>query len=144
MEPFYPLHAYVCGRCFLVQLQEFVSPGEIFTEYAYFSSYSTSWVEHARRYAEMMIGRLGLGPASKVMEIATNDGYLLQHFVAHGIPVLGNEPAANVAKVAIEKGVPHSAVFRTQTALRSQPTGGQWLSTTCWRMCPTSTTSSVA
>jgi len=105
MEPFYPLHAYVCGQCFLVQLQEFVTPGEIFTEYAYFSSYSTSWVEHARRYAEMMIARFRLGRASKVMEIASNDGYLLQHFVAHGVPVLGIEPAANVAKVAIEKGV---------------------------------------
>ncbi len=105
MEPFYPLHAYVCGQCFLVQLQEFVTPDEIFTEYAYFSSYSTSWVEHARRYAEMMIARFRLGPTSKVMEIASNDGYLLQHFVARGVPVLGIEPAANVAKVAIEKGV---------------------------------------
>ncbi len=105
MEPFYPLHAYVCGQCFLVQLQEFVTPAEIFTEYAYFSSYSPSWVEHARRYTEMMIARFRLGPASKVMEIASNDGYLLQHFVARGVPVLGIEPAANVAKVAIEKGV---------------------------------------
>jgi hypothetical protein len=111
MEPFYPLHAFVCGRCFLVQLQEFVSPGEIFTEYAYFSSYSTSWVQHARRYADMMISRLGLGAASKVMEIASNDGYLLQHFVARGIPVLGIEPAANVAKVAIEKGIPSVVRF---------------------------------
>jgi SAM-dependent methyltransferase len=111
MEPFYPLHAYVCGHCFLVQLQEFVTPDEIFTEYAYFSSYSTSWVEHARRYAEMMIARFRLGPASKVMEIASNDGYLLQHFVARGVPVLGIEPAANVAKVAIEKGVPSIVRF---------------------------------
>jgi hypothetical protein len=111
MEPFYPLHAYVCGRCFLVQLQEFVTPAEIFTEYAYFSSYSTSWVEHARRYAEMMIQRFKLGPASKVMEIASNDGYLLQHFVARGVPALGIEPAANVAKVAIEKGVPSTVRF---------------------------------
>jgi len=111
MEPFYPLHAYVCGKCFLVQLQEFVTPGEIFTEYAYFSSYSTSWVEHARRYAEMMIARFKLGPASKVMEIASNDGYLLQHFVARSVPVLGIEPAANVAKVAIEKGVPSTVRF---------------------------------
>jgi hypothetical protein len=111
MEPFYPLHAYVCGQCFLVQLQEFVTPSEIFTEYAYFSSYSTSWVEHARRYTEMMIARFGLGPASKVMEIASNDGYLLQHFVARGVPVLGIEPAANVAKVAIDKGVPSTVRF---------------------------------
>ena len=111
MEPFYPLHAYVCGQCFLVQLQEFVTPDEIFTEYAYFSSYSTSWVEHARRYVEMMIPRCGLASTSKVMEIASNDGYLLQHFVARGVPVLGIEPAANVAKVAIEKGVPSVVRF---------------------------------
>jgi SAM-dependent methyltransferase len=111
MEPFYPLHAYVCKRCFLVQLQEFVTPSEIFTEYAYFSSYSTSWVDHARRYAGMMIDRFKLGALSKVMEIASNDGYLLQHFVARGIQVLGIEPAANVAKVAVEKGVPSTVRF---------------------------------
>jgi len=111
MEPFYPLHAYVCGQCFLVQLQEFVTPDQIFTEYAYFSSYSTSWVEHARRYAEMMIARFRLGPTSRVMEIASNDGYLLQHFAARGVPVLGIEPAANVAKVAIEKGIPSIVRF---------------------------------
>jgi hypothetical protein len=111
MEPFYPLHAYVCERCFLVQLQEFVAPSEIFTEYAYFSSYSTSWVEHARRYVEMITARLKLGSTSKVIEIASNDGYLLQHFVARGVPVLGIEPAANVAKVAIEKGVPSVVRF---------------------------------
>jgi hypothetical protein len=110
-EPFYPLHVYVCDRCFLVQLQEFVSPAEIFSEYAYFSSYSSSWVEHARRYAEAMIERLNLGPFSKVMEIASNDGYLLQHFVARRIPVLGIEPAANVAKAAIERGVPTTVCF---------------------------------
>ncbi len=111
MEPFYPLHAYVCDQCFLVQLQEFVTPQHIFGEYAYFSSYSTSWVEHARRYSEMAISRFGLGPNSKVMEIASNDGYLLQHFVAAKIPVLGIEPAANVAKVAIDKGVPSTVRF---------------------------------
>jgi hypothetical protein len=111
MEPFYPLHAYVCGRCFLVQLQEFVSPDDIFTEYAYFSSYSSSWVEHARRYAEMMTARFQLGPTSKVIEIASNDGYLLQHFVSRGIPVLGIEPAANVAKVAVDKGIPSVTRF---------------------------------
>lgn len=111
MEPFYPLHAYVCDKCMLVQLQEFVSPRHIFTEYAYFSSYSTSWVEHARRYAEMAIERFVLGPNSKVMEIASNDGYLLQHFLARDVPVLGIEPAANVAKVAIEKGVPTTVRF---------------------------------
>ena len=111
MEPFYPLHAYVCGSCYLVQLQEFVSPQEIFSEYAYFSSYSTSWVEHAKRYAEMAIARFGLGAQSKVMEIASNDGYLLQHFVAAGVPVLGIEPAANVAKVAVAKGIPSEVRF---------------------------------
>lgn len=110
-EPFYPLHAYVCDQCSLVQLQQFVSPAEIFSEYAYFSSYSTSWVEHARRYAEMAIERFGLGAGSKVMEIASNDGYLLQHFVKRGVPVLGIEPAANVAKVAVEKGVPTTVRF---------------------------------
>jgi SAM-dependent methyltransferase len=111
MEPFYPLHAYVCDQCYLVQLQEFVSPQEIFGEYAYFSSYSTSWVEHARRYSQMAIERFGLGKTSKVMEIASNDGYLLQHFVAAGVPVLGIEPAANVAKVAIERGIPSEVRF---------------------------------
>jgi SAM-dependent methyltransferase len=111
VEPFYPLHAYVCDQCFLVQLQEFVSPDSIFSEYAYFSSYSTSWVEHARRYAQMAIQRFDLGANSKVMEIASNDGYLLQHFVAAGVPVLGIEPAANAAKVAVEKGVPTTVRF---------------------------------
>jgi cyclopropane fatty-acyl-phospholipid synthase-like methyltransferase len=103
MEPFYPLHAYVCGQCFLVQLLEFVTPDEIFTEYAYFSSYSTSWVEHARRYTEMMIARFALGTSSKVMDIASNDGYLLQHLVARGVPVMGIELAANLAKAAIDR-----------------------------------------
>lgn len=111
MEPFYPLHAYVCDACHLVQLQEFVSPQDIFGEYAYFSSYSTSWVEHARRYVGMAIERFQLGASSKVMEIASNDGYLLQHFVTAGVPVLGIEPAANVARAAIEKGVPTTVQF---------------------------------
>ncbi len=106
MERFYPLHAYVCGECFLVQLEEFVSPEEIFTEYAYFSSYADSWVDHMRRYADMIADRLGLTKDSFVVEVASNDGYLLQHFVKKGIPVLGIEPAANVAKVALEKGIP--------------------------------------
>jgi SAM-dependent methyltransferase len=111
MEPFYPLHAYVCGECFLVQLEEFVSPEEIFTEYAYFSSYADSWVDHMRRYADMITDRLGLGRDSFVVEVASNDGYLLQHFVKKGIPVLGIEPAANVAKVAVEKGIPTVVKF---------------------------------
>jgi SAM-dependent methyltransferase len=106
MEPFYPLKVWVCERCFLVQLQEYVSPAEIFTEYAYFSSFSTSWLQHAKSYTEMAVQRFGLDHSSNVVEIASNDGYLLQYFVEQGIPVLGVEPAANVAKAAIEKGVP--------------------------------------
>ncbi|HET6328428.1 MAG TPA: class I SAM-dependent methyltransferase [Planctomycetaceae bacterium] len=106
MEPFYPLHVYVCGECFLTQLEAYVSAEHIFSEYAYFSSYSTSWVEHARVYAEQMIERLRLGPASHVVELASNDGYLLQHFVARAIPALGIEPAANIADVANRQGVP--------------------------------------
>ncbi len=105
MEPFYPLHVKVCGSCFLVQLEAYVSAEHIFSDYAYFSSYSDSWVEHARVYAEQMIARLRLGREHKVLEIASNDGYLLQHFVHRQIPVLGIEPAANVARVAEEKGV---------------------------------------
>jgi hypothetical protein len=111
MEAFYPLHVYVCEKCFLVQLDEFVSPQHIFSEYAYFSSYADSWVAHARRYAELMIERFGLTSASHVVEVASNDGYLLQHFVAKGIPSLGIEPAANVAKVAESKGVPTIVEF---------------------------------
>ena len=117
MEPFYPLHAYVCDRCFLVQLEEFVAPGEIFSEYAYFSSYADSWVEHARQYCELMCERFGVDRSSRVVEIASNDGYLLQHFVAKGVQVLGVEPAANVAEVAIKKGIPSVVkFFGSQTA----------------------------
>jgi SAM-dependent methyltransferase len=111
MEPFYPLHAYVCERCFLVQLEEFVAPGDIFSEYAYFSSYADSWVEHARKYCDLMCERFGLDRRSRVVEIASNDGYLLQHFVARGVQVLGVEPAANVAEVAIKKGIPSVVKF---------------------------------
>jgi SAM-dependent methyltransferase len=118
MEPFYPLHAYVCHECFLVQLDEFVAPGDIFSEYAYFSSYSDSWVEHARKYVDAMTQRFHLGPASRAIEIASNDGYLLQHFVSRGIPVLGVEPAANVAKVAVEKGIPTTVRFFGQETAR--------------------------
>jgi SAM-dependent methyltransferase len=105
MEPFYPLRSFVCEGCFLVQLEEFVAPGDIFSEYAYFSSYSDSWIQHARRYADDMIERFGLGPRSLVIELGSNDGYLLQHFVERRVPVLGIEPAANVARVAATKGV---------------------------------------
>ncbi len=111
MEPFYPLHVRVCDSCFLVQLEQYVAPDEIFTEYAYFSSFSDSWVDHARRYAEQMTGVLGLGPDSLVVELASNDGYLLQHFVAAGIPCVGIEPAANVAEAAVAKGVPTRVEF---------------------------------
>jgi hypothetical protein len=105
MERFYPLKAWVCEACFLVQLEEYVSPDQIFGDYSYFSSYSDSWVEHARQYAQLVTSRFGLNQRSLVMEIASNDGYLLQHFVAGKVPCLGIEPAANVAKVAIERGI---------------------------------------
>jgi len=111
MEPYFPLHALVCGNCFLVQLKQYVSPEQIFGEYAYFSSYSTTWVEHAKAYCHMMTQRFGLGPNSLVVELASNDGYLLQHFRPLGVPVLGVEPAANVAKVAIEKGIATRVAF---------------------------------
>ena len=104
-EAFYPLHARACRECWLVQIAEFVPPEDIFLEYAYFSAYSDSWVEHARLYAEQMIGRLDLGADSLVVEVASNDGYLLQHFLPHGIPVLGVEPALNVAEAAVARGV---------------------------------------
>jgi SAM-dependent methyltransferase len=126
MEPFYPLHVYVCDRCFLVQLEEFVSPEDIFTEYAYFSSYADSWVEHMKRYADMITDRLHLGKGSLVVEVASNDGYLLQHFVSKGIPVLGIEPAANVARVAVEKGIPTLVkFFGEQTAGELRAEGKQ-------------------
>jgi SAM-dependent methyltransferase len=105
MEPFYPLRALVCDQCFLVQLEDYETPDAIFSEYAYFSSYSTTWLEHSKRYAEMAIERFGLDEQSQVVELASNDGYLLQYFVESGIPVLGIEPAANVAEVAREKGI---------------------------------------
>ena len=118
MEPFYPLHAYVCGECFLVQLEEFESPQKMFGDhYAYFSSYSDSWLDHARRYTEQMIGRFGFGPKSQVIEIASNDGYLLQYFKQKGVPVLGIEPARNVAEAAIAKGIPTlTRFFGVETA----------------------------
>ena len=111
MEPFYPLRALVCERCFLVQLEEFETPEQIFSDYAYFSSYSSSWLEHSRRYSEQMIERLALDHSSHVVEIASNDGYLLQFFHERQIPVLGIEPAANVAKVALQKGIPTLVEF---------------------------------
>ncbi len=116
-EPLYPLHAYVCGNCYLVQLDEFESPQQLFSEYAYFSSYSDSWLQHSRDYAQMISARLGLDETSQVVEIASNDGYLLQYIVEKQIPVVGIEPAANVAAVAEEKGIPTLVkFFGTQTA----------------------------
>jgi hypothetical protein len=111
MEPFYPLHVIVCERCFLVQLQEYVSPDAIFSDYAYFSSYADSWLAHARKYCDQMVARWNLDATHQVMEVASNDGYLLQYFVARGIPSLGIEPAANVAAVAVGKGVPTRVAF---------------------------------
>ncbi|HTF18350.1 MAG TPA: class I SAM-dependent methyltransferase [Chryseolinea sp.] len=103
MEPFYPLHAYVCGSCFLVQLEEFVAPAEIFNDYAYFSSYSDSWLKHAKAYVDKITERLQLQSGSLVAELASNDGYLLQYFLEKNVPVLGIEPASNVAEFAISK-----------------------------------------
>jgi C-methyltransferase C-terminal domain/Putative zinc binding domain/Methyltransferase domain len=111
MEPFYPLHVYVCDNCYLVQLEQYVSPDHIFTEYAYFSSYAVTWLQHAKAYTDLMVERFHLNGESHVVEVASNDGYLLQYFVEKNIPCLGIEPAANVAKVAIEKGVPTQVVF---------------------------------
>jgi C-methyltransferase C-terminal domain/Putative zinc binding domain/Methyltransferase domain len=111
MEPFYPLHVYVCENCYLVQLQEYVSPERIFTEYAYFSSYSDTWLQHAQKYTDLMIEQFGLNRHSQVVEVASNDGYLLQYLMKKKIPALGIEPAANVAQAAIEKGVPTRVEF---------------------------------
>jgi hypothetical protein len=118
MEPFYPLDVFVCGHCFLVQLREYVSPEAIFREYAYFSSYSDSWLAHAARYARAVTERFGLGSESFVVELASNDGYLLRNFVAAGIPCLGVEPAGNVAKVALAAGVPTRVDFFGQRCAR--------------------------
>ncbi len=125
MEPFYPLHVYVCRKCFLVQLEAYVSAEHIFSDYAYFSSYSDSWVEHCRVYAEDMIKRLHLGPRHHVVELASNDGYLLQHFVAKGVPVLGVEPAGNVAEVAARKGIPTLVEFFGENLAHRMASEGQ-------------------
>jgi len=120
MEPFYPLRVLVCRACFLVQLEAYESAAHIFSDYAYFSSYSTSWLDHARRYVEMVVERFGLGSGSQVVELASNDGYLLQYFREHDVPVLGVEPAANIAEVAIERGIPTKVEFfgrQTATSL---------------------------
>ena len=110
-EPFYPLHSFVCDGCFLVQLPEHVAPNAIFEEYVYFSSYSDTWLSHAEQYVKMISSRLGLGKKSLVVELASNDGYLLQYFKARQVPVLGIEPAKNVAQVAIANGIPSLSEF---------------------------------
>ncbi|MGE8584751.1 MAG: methyltransferase domain-containing protein [Agrobacterium tumefaciens] len=125
VEPFYPLHAFVCDECFLVQLQEYVAPENIFTEYAYFSSFSDSWVAHAKRYCDMVIERFALGESSFVVELASNDGYLLQHFLTSNIPMLGIEPAVNVAKVAIGKGIPTLTEFFNEALATDMAARGQ-------------------
>lgn len=125
MEPFYPLHVYVCDRCYLVQLQEYVSAADIFTEYAYFSSYANTLLEHSKKYTLDMIERFHLDSSSFVVEVASNDGYLLQYFKEKNIPILGIEPALNIAKVAIEKGIPTLAEFFTKESARRMATEGK-------------------
>lgn len=111
MEPFYPLKVWICNNCFLAQLEEYVSPEEIFSEYGYFSSFSDSWLQHAKNYTELMIDRFKLDTKCQVIEIASNDGYLLQYFAEKGIPIHGVEPAKNIAAAAIEKGIPTISEF---------------------------------
>lgn len=126
VERFFPLHAFVCDGCFLVQLQEFESPEAIFGDYAYFSSFSDSFLQHAKAYVEMAVDRFKLNGKSQVVEIASNDGYLLQYFVQKGVPVLGIEPAANVAEVAMKRGIPSLVkFFGTRTALEMKQEGRQ-------------------
>src|SRR5215813_3087901 len=123
-EMFYPLHVFGCEKCFLVQLEEFESPENIFSDYLYFSSYSDSWLQHCKNYTDKMTDRFVLGPSNFVVELASNDGYLLQYFVKKGIPVLGVEPAANVANVAEQKGVSTLVkFFGCQTALEMVANG---------------------
>ncbi len=110
-ETFYPLHAYVCEKCLLVQLEQFETPEQIFNDYAYFSSYSDTWLNHAKAYTDLMIKRFGINQNNQVIEIASNDGYLLQYFQQHNIPILGIEPAANIAQVAENKGIPTRILF---------------------------------
>jgi SAM-dependent methyltransferase len=124
-EPFYPLHAYVCAQCFLVQLESVAKPEDIFSDYAYFSSYSDSWLEHARAYTDSITKRFGLNGKSWVVEIASNDGYLLQFFIAKGIPVLGIEPADNVAQAAVQKAIPTLVRFFGEDTARELTNQGK-------------------
>ncbi|HXJ02462.1 MAG TPA: methyltransferase domain-containing protein, partial [Micropepsaceae bacterium] len=124
-EPKFRLCVFVCDECLLVQTDTTVPPETIFSDYVYFSSYSSAWLAHAKAYSEAMIARFGLGPESRVVEVASNDGYLLKNFVAHGIPCLGIEPAENVAAVARAAGVPTEALFLGEdTARRVVAQGG--------------------
>ncbi len=125
MEGFYPLDLLACEQCDLVQLEALVTPEELFTDYAYFSSYSSSWMQHAREYVETISGRLGLGQDDLVLELASNDGYLLQHFVGLGIPILGIDPAANVASVAETRGVPTLVAFFGREAAQDLANDGR-------------------
>jgi SAM-dependent methyltransferase len=125
MEPFYPLHVWVCRKCFLVQLSEYVRVEEIFAEYAYFSSFSSAWLKHAEDYVTMISDRLSLGKHAFVVELASNDGYLLQYFVKRGIPCLGIEPAANVAKAARERGVDTQVMFFNERSAQHLRAAGQ-------------------
>ncbi len=125
MEPFYPLHVKVCEQCLLVQLREYVQPDRIFSDYAYFSSYSEDWLAHARRYVDEMVERLDLTGDSRVVEVGSNDGYLLRNFVDRGIPALGIEPAGNVAAVAEEHGVPTIVRFFGQALAEELASNGQ-------------------
>jgi SAM-dependent methyltransferase len=124
MEPFYPLQVFVCEKCFLVQLHEFVAPENIFSDYLYFASYSDSWLAHAKRYTDEMVRRFPISENSLVVEIASNDGYLLQYFAEKKVPVLGVEPAANVAQVAVQKGIPSLVKFFSSATARELLTAG--------------------
>lgn len=125
MEPFYPLHAYVCEQCLLVQLEEFEPPERIFADYAYFSSCSESWLQHAQAYSEQMIERFGIDTSWQVIEVASNDGYLLRNFKSRGIPVLGIEPAANVARAAADAGIPTEVRFFGRETARALVDSGR-------------------
>lgn len=124
-EPHYPLHAHVCDSCKLVQLEEIQTPEQLFTDYAYFSSFSTSWLDHMKAYAATMTERLGLDTRSLVVEVASNDGYLLKYFLKHGVPVLGVEPAANVARAAIVRDIPTLVRFFGTKLAREMAEAGQ-------------------
>lgn len=125
MEPFYPLCVYVCQQCLLVQLEEYETPENIFRDYAYFSSYSETWLRHAEDYADLMVARFGLDANTRVVEVGSNDGYLLQYFIRKGIPAFGIEPAANVAEAAVKAGVPTVVRFFGEDTARSLSAEGK-------------------